>query len=202
MHPPTHVPETNAEVIWYTHKSDGDHATVPHGVALCHIPWNTLHPYAVWDLVLREGVWRSVSGTYCEGFSEGREAYAERGGKEAFPSKLYDGRNTWHTEQIPEVDEPILGEGISFDEGSMWSLSGTIIAHGYYNEDDPDGPVYSIMAFMSPTVRAEHRRPEGNGDPRNYAVTFWQNGQAIGLRYFSNIVEAANAYSDEFGMDI
>jgi hypothetical protein len=71
--------------------------------------------------------------------------------------------------------------------------TGTIIAYGYYSEDY-NPPIFSVMEFRD----AAHRVPS----EKNYTCYFLQGDERQYVQHFANIVEAANAYADDYGMDI
>lgn len=196
MHPPTRINETGAIVVHYTHLSDGGDGFVPNGISLCHIPWNTLHPYAVWTTSLRpeDNEWHTFDGTYCENYADAVVEYQNRGGQVEVEAII--AMPDYEEGSYFEIFEPKLDAIIKLSDDSV----ALIIAHGHYNEDDPDGPKYAIMAFTDAATRAEHDGT--NRGSRNYLVGWWQEGKLHLPRYFSNIVEAADSYSDDYGMDI
>lgn len=70
---------------------------------------------------------------------------------------------------------------------------GTVIAYGYFTDDE-----YSLMVFLDP----EYRIPS----VANYMVcNMWTSPEGFGpvrnCTVYPNIVPAAMAYSDEYGMD-
>lgn len=70
-------------------------------------------------------------------------------------------------------------------------ISGKVIAWGWYRDEPTE--MFSVMMFMDSTF---------NRKPDNYAVFNLSDGVVSHIQYFGNIVRAANAYADEYGMDI
>jgi hypothetical protein len=91
-----------------------------------------------------------------------------------------------------EPAEPFLG--MTVDVGKD---DGIVIAHGYYSEDYTP-TIFSVMMFME----APRESLDGSGATRNYLLAFLQGGKLSMVRYYANIIEAAEAYADEYGMDI
>lgn len=66
---------------------------------------------------------------------------------------------------------------------------GECIASGDYTDD-----TLVLFIFLGENYRIPNER--------NYVLTLMTDGKLHDVRYYSNIVHAANEYSDEYGMDI
>jgi hypothetical protein len=64
---------------WLLRPSDVDAYAV--WVVMCHLPHNTLHPFAVWTAYDRPEGWSFGSGSYCETVSEAVQKYEAQGGQ-------------------------------------------------------------------------------------------------------------------------
>jgi hypothetical protein len=73
-----------ATVISYTHKHDGDVATMPYGVILAMRPGVRHDPYVVWSLCAfqaSDGVWYCGGGHYFTNLGDALNMFADLGGK-------------------------------------------------------------------------------------------------------------------------
>lgn len=79
---------------------------------------------------------------------------------------------------------------------------GLVIAFGWHidDEDRPDECCHAVMML----VPDSKRRIGWNGhDFANYAVGFlMRDGSFTNVKCFANIVQAAEAYADEYGQDV
>ena len=111
------------------------------------------------------------------------------------PAYLEDSR----THRTTLKQEPELGLAVRTNHG----LNATIIAYGYYLEEHEDGPIFSVLLFNREGSRTRWNPADHEYGPRrNYTCCFWQEGKMTVVRYYANIVEAADGYAVDYGMDV
>lgn len=76
----------------------------------------------------------------------------------------------------------------------MDTMFGEIIAYGIYTEPEGEPIIYSVFVFIKP----EHRIP----NQRNYLLGFLQGDTLTEITHYANIVDAAQHYAEDYGMDI